>query len=162
MILRLRYQPARVDVVPGFFLGGADEMGRTSKDLGGDARGGGAEPPCMAAGDDRNGPEHPPWVQPGSDRGSQGFLAARDPDFKRQWPTLSDFLTLTGWSGKQRKSGTLLLFAEEGKWKACVNDRDGGYYAFLSSESFLGLLGALEDSLKGGGLDWRQSRSGRK
>jgi len=137
-------------------------MGRTGKNLGGAGGGGDELPPCAETGDDRIGPESPPWVQPGANRAGAGFLAASDPEFKRKWPTLSDFLTLTGWSGKQRKSGTMLLFAEDGKWKACINDRDGGYYAFLSADSFLGLLDASEASLKGGGLDWRLSRTGRK
>lgn len=78
-----------------------------------------------------------------------------------KYPTLHDFLTLTGWAGKQRKSGTVLVFAEDGKWKCCLNDRDGGHYCFVSSDSLAGLLGALEGGLKGGTLDWRLSRKGR-
>jgi len=137
-------------------------MGRSRKDVD-DSNGGESPlPPCAEAGDDRVGPERPPWVQPGAASAGGGFLAASDPEFKRKWPTLSDFLTLTGWSGKQRKSGTLLLFCEDGKWKSCVNDRDGGHYAFCSADSFWGLLDALEGSLKGGGLDWRLSRPGRR
>jgi len=137
-------------------------MGRTSKDVAREDGGDKPLPPCAEAGDDRSGPESPPWVQPGAVGSGGGFQAASDPEFKRKWPTLSDFLTLTGWAGKQRKSGTILLFAEDGKWKSCVNDRDGGHYAFLSADSFWGLLDALEASLKGGGLDWRLSRQGRR
>lgn len=58
-------------------------------------------------------------------------------------------------------TGTVLVFAEDGKWKACLNDRDGGYYAFASSDSLVGLVEALERGLKGGGLDWRKSKGKR-
>jgi len=137
-------------------------MARTGKNMADQGAGGGELPPCATSGDDRQGPEHPPWVQPGVAGAGAGFKAATDAEFTRKWPTLSDFLTLTGWAGKQRKSGTILLFAEDGKWKSCVNDRDGGHYAFLSADSFWALLDALEASLKGGGLDWRLSRQGRR
>jgi hypothetical protein len=119
-------------------------------------------PPCMGAGDDRVGPESPPWVLPSLAGAGSGYLAASDPDLKKGFPTLHDFLTLTGWAGKQRKSGTCLVFAEDGKWKCCLNDRDGSHYCFVSSESLVGLLGALERGLKTGGLDWRPSRTGRR
>ena len=89
-------------------------------------------------------------------------MAASDGDFHAKFPTLHDFLTLTGWAGKQRKSGTILIFAEDNKWKACVNDRDGGFYAFASADAFQPLLEALETGLRKGGLDWRPSKSGRR
>jgi hypothetical protein len=57
-----------------------------------------------------------------------------------------------------RKTGTVLVFAEQGKWKGCLNDRDGGNYAFVSSDSLLGLVDALEKGLKQGGLDWRKNK----
>lgn len=118
-------------------------------------------PPCATAGDDRVGPDSPPWVQPAAGGNGRGFLGASDPGFHERYPTLHDFLTLTGWGGKQRKTGTILVFAEDGKWKACVNDRDGGNYCFGSADSFSGLLEALERGLKGGSLDWRASKSRR-
>lgn len=118
-------------------------------------------PPCATAGDDRVGPESPPWVQPSVSGNGRGFLGACDPEFRQRSPTLHDFLTLAGWGGKQRKTGTCLVFAEDGKWKACLNDRDGGNYCFLASDSLEGLLGALEDGLKAGSLDWRASKSRR-
>lgn len=50
------------------------------------------------------------------------------------------------------------MFAEDGKFKSCVNDREGGYYAFVSSDTLDGLLDALEKGLRDGSLDWRQSQ----
>jgi len=132
-------------------------MARNRDSVGGPGPGGDKLPPCATAGDDRVGPESPPWVQPSTSGSGAGYLAARDDELRRRCPTLHDFLTLTGWSGKQRKSGSLSLFCEDGKWKSCVNDRDGGFYAFLSADSFWGLLDALEHGLKSGSLEWRSS-----
>jgi len=88
-------------------------------------------------------------------------LAADAGDFWRTWPILGGFLTLTGVGGANRKTGTLLIFAEDGRWKACLNDRDGGNYCFASADTVEGLLEALERGLKGGGLDWRVSKGKR-
>lgn len=118
-----------------------------------------SRPPCEDAGDDRHGPERPSWVVPGGVSGNGGFAAAHDDDTRKRFPTLFDFLTLTGWGGKARKTGTMLVFCEDGKWKACVTDRDGGHYAFHSSDTLEGLLKALDDALRGGALDWRVSKS---
>lgn len=74
---------------------------------------------------------------------------------------MRDFLTLTGVGGANRKVGTLLVFAEDGKWKACLNDRDGGNYCFASSDALEGLLEALDRGLQSGGLDWRVSKGKR-
>jgi len=89
-------------------------------------------------------------------------LAAYDADFKREYPTLADFLSLQGISGTARKTGTLLVFFEDGKVKGCVNDRDGGFYAFSSSDSFAGLLRGVDSDLKAGKLDWRKSKTFRR
>lgn len=106
-------------------------------------------------------PASPSWVPPTSACSGGGADAAKDEFLARNYPTLHEWLTLCGLGGTQRKTGTILVFAEEGKWKACTNDRDGGFYAFTSADSLEGLLGALERGLKGGGLDWRKSK-GRK
>jgi len=86
-------------------------------------------------------------------------MACSDPEFRRTYPTLYDFLVLQGVSGVGRKTGTLLTFCEDGKVKGCVTDRDGGYYAFVSSDSFAGLLEAVDRDLKTGALDWRKSKA---
>lgn len=102
------------------------------------------------------------WISPSQSGGDRGYLAAFDAAFRQSYPTLFDFLSLTGVAGAARKTGTLLIFFEDGRVKACLNDRDGGYYAFLSADAFAGLLEALDKALKDGGLDWRQSKSYRR
>jgi hypothetical protein len=74
------------------------------------------------------------------------------------YPTLHDFLTITGIGGKVRKTATVLFFFESGKVKACLNDRESGAYAFVSGDGCRELLEALEGGLAKGGLDWRQKK----
>lgn len=55
----------------------------------------------------------------------------------------------------------MLVFAEDGKWKCCLSDREEGYYAFLSSDGLESLLAAANEGLRKGGLDWRASKGKR-
>jgi len=72
---------------------------------------------------------------------------------------LAEYLTLTAWEdGKPRKTATLLLFAEDGVWKCCLNDRENGRVTFRSSETIEELLKALSDALEGDEVDWRVSK----
>lgn len=50
------------------------------------------------------------------------------------------------------------LFAEEGMWKCCLSDNDGGRYAFLSSKTLEGLLRVVEAALKAGSVEWRPTK----
>jgi len=136
-------------------------MARSGKDGQVGPRKGGSDPPCMDPQFDAPDSPVPSWVQPRANSAGSGYLAARDDEFRRRWPTVFDFISLMGVGGKSRKTGTMLLFLEDGKWKACINDRDGGFYCFLSSDSFWGLLDASEASLKEGGCEWRLSKGGK-
>lgn len=137
-------------------------MGKQRNASGGAASSPFGDTPCRDHGDTRSDwPAAASWVGPSATRGDDGADAACDELLRRQCPTLHEYLVLRGLGGKQRKTGTVLVFAEEGKWKACINDRDGGFYAFVSSDNLPGLLEALERGLKGGGLDWRQSKGKR-
>lgn len=72
---------------------------------------------------------------------------------------LFDFLVERVWSdGRPRQTASLLIFVDEGQWKACLNDRDSGSVAFVSSSSVGGLLDAISDGLRGDSLDWRRGR----
>jgi len=122
---------------------------------------GGADPPCMDPRFDAPDTPAASWVVPSAAGSGSGYLAARDEEFRKRWPTLFDFLSLTGVGGKSRKTGTILVFLEDNKWKGCINDRDGGFYCFLSGDSFSGLLDASEGSLKTGGCEWRLSKGGK-
>lgn len=118
--------------------------------------------PCTHAADGEVGPAVAPWVIPVGAGAYRGWLAARDDDLHGLYPVLHDFLTLQGCEGKARKVGSVSLFAEDGKWKAALNDRDGGLVAFCSADSFAGLLEALDRGLKSGSLDWRDSKFRKK
>jgi len=69
---------------------------------------------------------------------------------------------LVGWvgdvladDGTARDTGTILLFAEDGALKACLNDRQSGARCFLSAPGLDGLLNAIEETLATGKGDWR-------
>ncbi len=77
----------------------------------------------------------------------------------RRAPTLYQFLTDDKWDdGSQREPGTLLLFADAGRFKACLNDRDSGRSVFVSAVSLEGILEALEEGLAGDSLEWREKK----
>lgn len=138
-------------------------MGTKSRNAGS----GGSEADAAAGADPFQGARALPtpecsWVRPGRGGGDGGYLAAFDERFRADYKVLFDFLALTGVAGANRRTGTLLLFAEDGKWKACVSDREDGYYAFCSSDTVTGLLEALNKALEKGQLDWRVSRSSRR
>lgn len=76
-------------------------------------------------------------------------------------PLLSGWLTETAWEdGEGRTPGSLILFAQDGRWKAMLSDKDNDYIAFVCANDFAGLLGALEKGLEKGDLDWREPRGG--
>lgn len=78
-------------------------------------------------------------------------------DWPTLWPTLVDYLTQEAWEdGSVRQTSTLLLFREEGCWKACLNDRAMERTAWCSGRSPEGLLQGLEDSLLTGSAEWRK------
>jgi len=103
-------------------------------------------------------PERPAWVSDSSGGSGEGFDAAGDGWLEGVAPTLYQFLTLQGWGGKQRKPGTIRIFAEQGKWKACLNDNEAGRYAFVSADSLPRLLEVIEAGLGTRGMDWRANK----
>jgi hypothetical protein len=85
--------------------------------------------------------------------------ASVDCAYCQRYPALAEFLTLSEWEpGQLRVTGTLLLFVEEGVWKACLHDRDDCKAAFVSSETFQGLLERVDEGLRGDDFDWRNKR----
>lgn len=80
-------------------------------------------------------------------------------DFASDYPCLMEFLWREKWpdDGAPRRPGTLTVFQEEGRWKACVNDRDQQLVAFVSDDAFAGLLRTIEDGLDKDALDWRRA-----
>jgi len=79
-----------------------------------------------------------------------------DEEFKVEYPAIWDFLTCDKHSdGKARQRSTLTVFADLGAWKASLNDRDAKCSGFVASDTFCGVLKALEEQLADGTLDWR-------
>jgi hypothetical protein len=97
-------------------------------------------------------------------RSSNGAVPASNgtttPDsMQLQYPALVEELTLTEWApDENRVTSTLLLFVEDGLWKACLHDRDSQKSCFVSGLSLSGLLASVEQGLREDDLDWRSKR----
>jgi hypothetical protein len=86
-------------------------------------------------------------------------LAARDEFVEGLFPAISEYLTRRVVEGKVIETATLLLFAEEGQWKVCLNDRDGGVVLFRGGLTVSDALGGLEKALVEGTADWRERKA---
>jgi len=75
------------------------------------------------------------------------------------FPTLWEFLTLTKWpDASLRRTGTIILFIEGDKWKACLKDPNGPRVAFVTGRDVDSLLLSVEAGLDADELDWRADR----
>ncbi len=52
----------------------------------------------------------------------------------------------------------MMLFCEEGKWKAWLHDRDAKQGCFVAAATLAGALAAAESAVAGQGGDWRPDR----
>lgn len=86
-------------------------------------------------------------VRVGLDEDAQRFEALLEFVGQEVWP-----------DGTHREPGTLLLFVEEGKVKACLSDRAQSLVMFVSGRGLLEAMDAAESSLRAGKADWRRSR----
>lgn len=85
--------------------------------------------------------------------------AEEDTGALKAYPLLQGFLRETAWEdGAARQTATLMLFAEDGRWKVMLNDRDAGCVCFVSGDSVAKCLGSVEKGLQAGNLDWRRSK----
>lgn len=86
--------------------------------------------------------------------GSQ--YAARDVVMEADNPLLFEYLTArTFEDGSERETSTLLIFASEGVWKACLNDRAEQRALWASGASYADAIAALESLLDSGAETWR-------
>lgn len=102
---------------------------------------------------------------PGGGPSPGGDSVATDPDMAASHPCLWEFLTLSAWDdGVPRTTGTLLVFCDAGRLKACLTDRDASESAFVSASSWASLLSLLEGGLQEQSLDWRakQQQGGKR
>lgn len=99
------------------------------------------------------------YLKKPSGSGGKGDLKATDKVFAANYPALFEFLTIDEWSkGEARKTMTLRLFVEGGKWKACMVDREGGRVAFTTGDSVEGLFLLCDEQLREDTADWRPDK----
>ena len=90
------------------------------------------------------------------------LYAAEDPEFQSKLPGLFEFLTLARWDdGTPRQPGTALFFAQDGLWKAWLNDRDSRRSCFFTCEAFLLLLSEVNTAIVENTLAWRSNPPGK-
>lgn len=75
-------------------------------------------------------------------------------------PALNELLTDVQGDKEGARAGTLLLFAEDGRWKVCVNDRNHQMVLWLTRDSlgpdFFGWVSSAMERSKDA---WRANRS---
>lgn len=85
------------------------------------------------------------------------FVATAD-DAAR-WPSIVEFVSVAEWpDGERRIPGSLVLFVEDGRVKACLNDKDQGAVCFVAARGLMEVMDAAETILCNGTGDWRTSR----
>lgn len=92
---------------------------------------------------------------------SEQKRAATDEQFGADYPNLYDYLTATCYDDdpkQPRQVATLLVFAQDGCFKACLRDRAESLCCWVAAPDLLGVLGVLESELDGGTAVWREDR----
>lgn len=80
---------------------------------------------------------------------------------KELTPTLLEYLSETQYDdGSPRQTATLTVFVETGVVKLCLNDRDLGRTAWVTSDSLENAIAAMEGRLADGSADWRSTSGG--
>lgn len=86
-----------------------------------------------------------------------------DPAWVKHWPAIMAFMTTDrSGVGGQNTTATLSIFAGEGNYGVCLNDRPTGCSLFRTGQSIDDALTALEKALTDGKPDWRRDRGNRK
>lgn len=100
--------------------------------------------------------------RPSTKEAPGGAVVPPEGEWAASYPLVWEFLFLEKWEdGSSRVPGSITLFAEDGLFKACLNDKDGQLVAFTSQRSPEGLFEAVDTGLGAGTLDWRRSRQGK-
>jgi len=87
--------------------------------------------------------------------------AAPDVEFAATYPLLSEHLTALRYDDEPptpRQTSTLLIFAQEGAWKACLRDRQEQRCLWVASASWGDLFLVLEAALEDPTSVWREDR----
>jgi hypothetical protein len=84
-------------------------------------------------------------------------IESNDPVMSESYPALHEFLTVKRKpGGGSRQTSTLLLLAEDGQWKVCLNDRDACASLWATGISAGDAMAKLEAALQGGSPSWRR------
>jgi len=77
-------------------------------------------------------------------------------------PAVTEYLSASKYEdGRPRERAVLSFFVEDGKCKACLNDRDAGETLWRSAEGFEDCLILLETAIVDGTADWRKAAGSR-
>lgn len=83
-----------------------------------------------------------------------------DAEFGAAYPALYELLAASrGADGKGRLPASLSLFPEDGRLKACINDRTSGMVWFVTLDGARGLLEQVESCLQRDAGQWRAKRA---
>lgn len=95
----------------------------------------------------------------GDRSGGRNGVRVHDEVMGAEYPALWEYLNSTMYEdGKRRQTMRLTIFTEDGRVKACLNDPDSGSVAFVSGDTWEGLLRTIEEQLATGVMEWRRSR----
>lgn len=93
-------------------------------------------------------------VRTGAEGGAQAV--PEDAAVQGMFPSLWEYLTAVKYGdGDARVPSTLLIFAEDGMFKVCLNDRDSSAASWSSGSDILGAVASLEGRLASGTAEWR-------
>lgn len=87
--------------------------------------------------------------------------AATDAYLEAKAPSLHDLMTVQVLAGEKVKTVTLILFAEDGKFKCCLNDRDTNRVGFVTLDTVEDVFECLEAKLDASEVEWRNTSGGR-
>jgi hypothetical protein len=93
-------------------------------------------------------------------QGPGGVIQQPAEEWAAEYPHVWEFISLDKWEdGSPRIPGSITLFAEDGAWKACLNDKGMQLVAFVTARSAEGLFEAMQGALMTGLADWRKSKA---
>lgn len=101
---------------------------------------------------------------PSESNGSVGeFVFQGECDFSTQFPGLFELVSRRKLEGKDRETGRILIYSDNGRATVCLMDRCTGQVAFFSAGTIGECLEGCERGIQSGSLDWRKDkRSGWK
>jgi hypothetical protein len=77
------------------------------------------------------------------------------------WPLVMEMVVEPRYAdGSSRVTASLLIFAEDGLFKVCLNDRDCMRSAWATGRTPEAALDALDAALRSDRVEWRTSRPG--